>query len=36
MDVRFVQVDEPELRTVFEVSAAVLLVTWEYYTFDTH
>jgi len=34
MDVRFVQVDDPELRTVFEVYASALLGTMN--SFDTH
>lgn len=36
MDVRFVEIDDPELRTVFEVYAAVALGTLEYNSFETH
>jgi hypothetical protein len=36
MDVRFVEISEPELRTVFEVYAAMALGTLEYNSFETH
>ena len=36
MDVRYVKVDDPELRTIFEVYAAVMLGTSEYNSFETH
>jgi len=36
MEVRFVEIDDPELRTVFEVYAAVVLGTLEHNSFETH
>lgn len=36
MDVRFVEISDPELPTVFEVYAAVALGTLEYNSFETH
>ena len=36
MEVRFVEVDDPELRTVFEVNAAVAFGTAEHNSFETH
>jgi len=36
MEVRFVEVDDPELRTVFEVYAAVAFGTSEHNSFETH
>ena len=36
MDIRFVEVDDPELRTVFEVYAAVAFGTAEHNNFQTH
>ena len=36
MDVRFVEVPEPELRTVFEVYAALALGTTDFNSFETH
>lgn len=36
MDVRFVEIDDPQLRTFFEVYAAVALDTLEYNSFETH
>jgi hypothetical protein len=36
MDVRFVEISDPELRTVFEVYAVVALGTTQYNTFETH
>jgi hypothetical protein len=36
MTVRFVEVTDPELRTVFEVYAAVALDTLKHNSFETH
>jgi len=36
MDMRFVEIDDPELRTVYEVHAAVAFGTFEFNSFDTH
>lgn len=36
MEIRFVLIDDPQLRTVFEVYAAMALNTLEYNSFDTH
>ncbi|HCO03370.1 MAG TPA: hypothetical protein DIT48_08430 [Actinobacteria bacterium] len=36
MDIRFIELDDPELRTVFEVYAAVMLGTGEHNKFETH
>jgi hypothetical protein len=36
MDVRYVEIDDPELRTVFEVYAAVAFGTAEHNSFETH
>jgi hypothetical protein len=36
MQVRYVEIDDPELRTVFEVYAAVAFGTTEHNRFETH
>jgi GIY-YIG catalytic domain-containing protein len=36
MQVRYVEIDDPELRTVFEVYAAVAFGTAEHNSFETH
>lgn len=36
MEVRFIEVDEPDLRTVFEVYASLALGTGEFNSFETH
>jgi hypothetical protein len=36
MQVRYVEIDDPELRTVFEVYAAVAFGTSEHNSFETH
>jgi hypothetical protein len=36
MQVRYVEIDDPELRTVFEVYAAVAFGTAEHPSFQTH
>ena len=36
MEVRCVEITDPQLRTVFEVYAAMALGTLEYNSFETH
>lgn len=36
MDIRFIELDDPELRTVFEVYGTLALGTERYNTFETH